>query len=304
MKKTFFKILMLVAFVGFAGMSALAVSNLQRSIDSNILATSSNIPKTWEDMPESSDARVNLETSASDTVIIYTVSIQNTRQDNSLYLTGIASYLDESHGDRKGFLPLSNTTAEFSYNPDNGTSSWSPLELSSPQNGTDGFRLAHALTLTPAGSDNDTLYIRYQVSPSLDQDVVSNKIVALLDDGSGYTARASTSTSVAVDIKESPYVVAADTENPNPHAIFDEIFGDKSGDNSTVATNNSENGDSAFANPLGAYSEVTALKTLTGVATASTNVDDSFVSTTGMILVGILAVFAIAVIGYIVVVKY
>lgn len=304
MKKKIFKYVMLAAFLMFAGVSAFMVSTLNTTLGSAIIASSSEIPKAWSELPVSADAKVSLDVSTSDALVIYTAAIQNTRADENLYLTNFASYLDEAHGSKNGFLPLDQTTAEFTYNPDDNAS-WNPLELSAPRNGAKGFRLANSLTLGSAGSDTDTLYVRFQVTPSLDQDVVSDKVAALVDDGYGYSSLASASTSVAVNIESMPVVVAADTPIENPHAIFDELFGDGSTDNSETSTValNDDSGESAFAQPLGVSTELSNLKTLASAIDTDDSVDSSFISTTNMILIAILGVFAIAFIGYIVVVK-
>lgn len=325
MSRNFFKAVMVGAFVAFAGISILTINNIHREVTSTVLASNSSIPRAWSDFPATSDAVASLDVVTSDEVIIYTVKLQNTR-DLTLYLTNFASYLDEAHGDRDGFLNLTADTAEASYD-ESDPSSWFALSLSAPKNGLTGFRLANNLALGPAGSDIDTLYLRFQVSPSLDQDVVSNKITALLDDANGYTSVATASTSVAVNIEEAPItVVAADTSSENPHALFDRLAAgttsaatassssslatsDASADSSSSSSNPatvavSDDVDSAFARPLGVFAEQLDLKTVASVVTSAETVDDSFINTTNLILVGILGVFAIAFIGYIVVVKF
>lgn len=306
MSKKIFQIIMVMAFVAFAGFSAITVITTRKGIDATVIATKSQTPEAWANIPASADVKTNLDVTTDGSIVLYTASITNTKEDGSLYLTNFASYLDEAHGDNDGFLPLSSDTVEYTYSPTDA-SSWQALGLSAPKNGTTGFRLANAITIGPAGSNTDTVYVRYQISPSADQDVVSNKVAVLIDDIYGYKSSATTSASVAINIVEAdPYIVAADTPNPNPHAIFDELFGDgnSSSENATtVAVNEDENGESAFTQPLGAFSEVTDLKTIASVTTTETEVDDSFLSTASMILIAILAVFAIAFVGYIVVVK-
>ena len=306
MSKKIFQVIMVAAFVAFAGFSAITVINTRKGIDSTVITSKIQTPESWSNIPTSSDAKTSLDVATDNSVVLYTASITNTKEDGSLYLTNFASYLDEAHGNHDGFLPLNNETAEYSYNPTD-TNSWQTLNISAPKNGMDGFRLDNSLAIGPAGSNTDTIYIRFQIAPTADQDVVSNKVAVVVDDGYGYRSSATASTSVATNIVEAdPYVVAADTPNANPHAIFDKLFGegDSSSDGATtVAVNEDGTGESAFTQPLGAFSEVTDLKTIANVATSNTEVDGSFTSTASMILLAILAVFAIAFIGYIVVVK-
>ncbi len=306
MSKKIFQFVMVAAFVAFAGFSAITVIGLRQNIDTTAIASNSQTPESWANFPVSADVKTNLDVATDSSVALFTTSVTNTKEDGLLYLTNLASYLDEAHGDHDGFLPLDSETAEYTYTPDD-SSSWQALSISAPKNGVTGFRLTNALALGPAGSNTDTLYIRFQVSPSADDDIISDKVAFLLDDNYGYRSSATASTSVAIHIVENdPYIVATDdTTNTNPHAIFDELFGDNSNSSntSTVATKEDENGDSAFAQPLGVFSEVTELKTIATVANTDTEVDGSFMSTASIILVAILVVFAIALIGYIIVVK-
>ena len=304
MKKNIFKVAMFAALIGFTGVSAIMVKNIHQSVGSAIIASSNSTPAAWSEIPTSSDAKVELDVITNDAVVLYTVKITNTRSDDPIYLTNLASYLDEAHGNHDGFLPLNSNTVEYTYNPADAES-WTALELSAPKNSTKGFRLANTLAIAPSSP----LYVRYQLTPSLDQDVLSNKVAVLLDDGSGYLASATGSNSVAIDIESSPVVVAADTESSNPNAIFDEmaaagVEGDTNVSVEQTIAASEDNGDSAFARPLGVFSEVTNLQTVASIATADNTVDENFVNVTSIILVSILAVFAIAFIGYIVVVKY
>ncbi len=305
MKKNIFKIVMIAAFVAFAGLSLAIVNNIHRTVETTVLATNSSLPRAWDGFSTSADAVTTLDVVTSDTVAIYTVSIKNT-SSSTLYLENLASFMDEAHGDRDGFLPLSSENTEYSYS-ENNPDAWSALSLSAPKNGLDGFRLANSLAIGPAGSDTDTLFIRYQVSPSLDKDVISNNFAGLLKKTDGSSVVTTGSTSVAINIESAdPFVVAADTPSNDPHAIFDQLYAEEHGgatEPSTVAVAE-DDADSAFARPLGVFSEQLSIKTVASVATSTETVDGDFIATTNLILVGILAVFAIAFIGYIVVVKF
>lgn len=305
MKQNIFKVIMFAAFVAFAGVSIATVNSIHSAFTATTLASTSSIPRSWSSLPPSSSVVTSLDVTTSDTLAIYSVSIKNAT-NSTLHLTNLASFMDEAHGTHDGFLPLNSDNVEFSYDATDNDS-WAPLLLSKPGNGRNDFRLASALPLGSVGSDTDTIYLRYQVAPSLNEDVITNKLAVVLDDN-GISSVAVASGSVAINIVETenvPYVVAADTPSENPHAIFDRLAAGEldAGTEATVAASD-DNADSAFANPLGVSSEQLGIKTLASVVTSGESVDTDFITTTNLILVGLLAVFVIAFVGYIVVVKF
>ena len=308
MKQNIFKVIMLTAFVAFAGVSIATVNSIHNAFTATILASSTSVPHAWSSLPPSSDVTTSLDATTSDTIVIYTASLKNAK-DSALSLTNLASFMDEAHGTHDGFLPLNAENTEFSYDATD-ENSWNALSLSLPGNSKNSFRLADALTLGPAGSSTDTLYIRYQISPSTNEDVVSNRLIAVLGDADGSSSVAIASGSVAINIVEttSPSVVAADTTSENPHALFDRLAAGESLEYATetpvTVANVDEDADSAFAKPLGVSSEALGIKTIASAVTSGESVDSDFITTTNLILVGLLAVFVIAFVGYIIVVKF
>ncbi len=305
MKKSFFRYTMITALIAFVGITAITVAGIHDELSENVVVSSSGIPKTWSKMPISSDAVVSLDASANDSLVQYTITISNTRSDSSLYLTNLASYLEETHGTNVGFLPLAENTVEYTYNPGD-TDSWQALRISDPGNGRQDFRLNNNLEIGSTRSVNNTLYVRYQVAASLNEDILDDKVAVILNDGGSFNTIATASASVAVQSNDSAYpqVIAEESVGTPTREVFNELAEEPADSKVETIAANTDSVDSAYANPLGVHTSSTELQTLVSTAETVNSVDGDFVNATSMTLISILAVFSVAFIGYIVISRY
>ncbi len=136
----------------------------ERSTDgSNTKITISNM--NW---PISADSKLNAKVAkrienTESNLVEFNSSIVNRDPENDLNIERIAAYIEDITEDGQkntGFLPLSSKTLFYSANPED-KDSWQAVEISAPENSSDGFKLQNPLRLAPAGTDGDRLYFRY-----------------------------------------------------------------------------------------------------------------------------------------------
>ncbi len=88
--------------------------------------------------------------------------VKNRDPENPLDLERLAAYIQETTDDgiQTGYLSLDKTTLWYTTTPED-ESSWQLIDISAPENSTNGFKLATPITMAPAGQPGDTLYFRY-----------------------------------------------------------------------------------------------------------------------------------------------
>ena len=120
----------------------------------------------------------------------YITSITNRDTINNINLCKFASFLSdtdvETGNETVGYIPLSSSNLEYTFTPNDETS-WSSLEINAPASSSDGFKLSTPITLTPSGSTNSTLYLRYNVSPDDSSIKYVNTAAYYTENTSGYS---------------------------------------------------------------------------------------------------------------------
>lgn len=156
-----------VAFILFATLVAFIVNNIGGTIaNTNAIFNSEGVPLNWANSIDSATdlvSGVSAElVSYDDYFVQYNPYLKNAGSSGH-YLTHLASYLNAASGDGHGFVPLNESTIEYTYTPDN-SDSWQHLAISAPSNTRDGFKLSTPLYLGPDGTPMSTVYFRYGIS--------------------------------------------------------------------------------------------------------------------------------------------
>ncbi len=147
-------------------------------------------------------------------LVEFNTYVKNRDPENPLDLERLAAYITETtaEGTQTGYLPLDKTTLWYTTTPED-ESSWQLIDISAPENSTDGFKLANPITMAPAGQPGDTLYFRYYGETS-DQAGSMSSTVSYYTTMSGNAGV--TYDSDAVDYDEDQPVTPTPDPNPNP----------------------------------------------------------------------------------------
>lgn len=270
-----------VAFILCAILVAFIVYNIKTSVaNTSAVLNDSGVPLSWSNSVEPAKdlvAGVSAEmVSYDDYFVQYNPYLKNSGHDGH-YLTHIASYLDTTSGDGHGFIPLSESTIEYTYTPDD-SGSWTHLAVSGPSNTLDGFKLSTPLYLGPDGTPMSTIYFRYGVSADTSHsDHLTDAVSFLVMDESKTTKSLSvTKTALAYEASDSsddPIIAAVDPSN----------------DSEGTATK-----------PLGAVSYVSNTDIIASVHTADTDSSDSptIISSQALMII-LISVFCSAILLYI-----
>lgn len=101
-------------------------------------------------------------------IVKYNTSITNRDPSYPLDLIKLAAYIEEqpeAEDKKRGFLPLSISTLEYTTTPSN-KDSWQSVEISNPTGTLEGFTLKNSIRMSPYGSAGDTLYFRFYAETS------------------------------------------------------------------------------------------------------------------------------------------
>lgn len=270
-----------IAFILCAVLVAFIVNNIKISIaNSPAILNESGIPLSWNnsiDPAKDLVSGVSAELVNYDNHFVqYNPYLKNTGP-NGHYLTHLASYLDTTSGDGHGFIPLNESTVEYTYTPED-SDSWTHLAISAPSNTLDGFKLSTPLYLGADGTPMSTIYFRYGISAdTTHSDHLTDSVSFLVSDESKTTETlSSTKTAIAYEASD---------------AASDPIIA------TTDPANDSEG---TVAKPLGVVSYVSNTDIIASVHTADTDSSDSptIISSQALMII-LISVFCSAILLYI-----
>ncbi|MBO7720369.1 hypothetical protein J6S35_01890 [Candidatus Saccharibacteria bacterium] len=271
-KMTIVGIVATTAFVAFAGFTAQSVINMSDLVSRASLSDDKGVPSIWSGTAYSSAISTSTQVKDAGDHLAYLTVIENKSSHIPVYLTSIASRINDSKN--TGFISFDQGSIEYSYSA--SSSAW--MEISGTvDNGT--YKLDNALRLGPASTSSNKVYLRYKLSPEAGN--VSDKISLLFEDEDGATSIATSESSIAYEKLENE-VVAIE----NSHSTAD--------DNSA---------ESAFAEPLGAVSEATSLSTITTSSIGSINIPPEAMTASLVAVVAVLGIFVGSLITFLIIKK-
>ena len=273
---TIASIIALVAFLGVASFSAISVTSIASIVEGKVLANKDGVPKAWDTYDTAESVQATTETQINDSYVEYTASIKNS-DNNVVSLTHLSSYVEEE-GTRGGFVPLAENTLEYTYNPED-KNSWSPVKISAPSNKEDGYKLDSALYIGEEGTNTDTIYFRYSVSPAEDG-TVNDKVAFVTEDASGDAAVSVSNSSV--EYQKTPVETASDT-------------------NTETNPSNTENGDSSYAKPLGVSSKAPTTTIVNASSLGAISISEETVTPSIIVVFVALGIFATSLIVYLII---
>ena len=222
-----------VAFILIAGFVAFIVNNIKNSVEtSTALFNDSGVPLAWANSLEKSQdivSGVSAElVNYEDHFIQYSPYIKNA-SSSPHFLTHLASYLTATSGDSHGFVPLNESTIEYTYTPDNANS-WKHLAISAPANTHEGFKLTTPLYLGPSGDTTSTIYFRYGVATDVSHsDRLTDEVSFIVtDESKSAEALSVTQTAIAYeapDAEGSSVVATVDPSASDPEGVATKPLG-------------------------------------------------------------------------------
>jgi hypothetical protein len=185
-------IILSLVFVSVIGVTAFSITNVVSVVEANAPASKSGIPKDWNNYEQKTSVGSEISSRiVNDEYVQYTTSLKNNSNTESLSITHFASYIDGNRND--GFIPLSYNSLEYTYDSDNADS-WTPIDISSPDNGNDGFKFNHNIYVGISGSYTDTVYLRYNVDMSANDGLVDDVVAYIVETKDGNVSVATNST--------------------------------------------------------------------------------------------------------------
>lgn len=265
--------LALVAFVGVAMFATISVTSIASLVEGNIVANKNGVPTEWESLSKEAEVTAKTESKVvSNDYVQYVASIKN-EDDSTLSLTHVSSYVTAESS--KGFVPLAENTLEYTYDPINANS-WTPVKISAPENSEEGFKLDTSLYLGETNSNTDTIYFRYNVSPT-EEGTVSDTVAFVTKDWHG---------DVAVTVSENT-------------VEYQKAVSENANDNIEVA--DPESGDGTYAKPLGVSSEAPSASVVNAATLGAISVSEETITPSIIVMLVALGIFALALVVYLVV---
>ncbi len=195
-------------FIVFATLVGFVVNHISSSVaNTSAVLNRSGVPLKWSssitpatDLVSGVSAKL---VNYNEYFVQYTPYLKNAGSSGH-YLTHIASYLTTTSGDGHGFVPLGDSTIEYTYTPDQ-SDSWQHLAVSSPSNTSEGFKLTSPLYLAPDGTPMNTIYFRYGISADTSHSEYLNHQVSFLvtDESRANTTLSTTQTILAYEPTDS-----------------------------------------------------------------------------------------------------
>ena len=155
-------------------------------------------------------------------LVEFKTHVKNRDPENPLDLERLAAYIQETTDDetQTGYLSLDKTALWYTATPED-ESSWQLIDISAPENSTDGFKLATPITMAPAGQPGDTLYFRYYGETSAATGSMSST-VSYYTTMSGNAGVTYSSDTVDYDVDDQPINPTPNpTPNPDPEPTPD-----------------------------------------------------------------------------------
>ncbi|MBQ3309060.1 hypothetical protein IJG78_00075 [Candidatus Saccharibacteria bacterium] len=288
---TYASIFALIAFLGFAAFTTASVTNIASIVESNILANKNGVPEGWDSLSGRDTVEASTTATVNDGYVEYVTSLKNSDQNDSLSLTHVSSFVSEE--DSSGFVPLAEKTLEYTYDPAN-ENSWTPVPISAPENSDDGFKLKNALYVGQGGSNTDTIYFRYNVSPA-DDGTIEDKVSFVTENATGDTSLTTTTNSLDYQKSQNP---VSDNSETSTASNTEEVA--ENPDGQEIDTS-SEETESTYTKPLGVSSKTPSTSVMNASTLGSISISPDAISKSIIVIVIALGIFAISLIVYLVV---
>lgn len=257
-----------LAFIIFAGFTAISVLNVSDLISQSSFSGKDGVPNAWTGTTYSSPISTSTEVRVSEDHLSYLATIENT-DSTEVYLTDIASLISDSK--HTGFLAFDPSSLEYSY-AKNATS-WNEL---SGVNKDGVYELDNAIRIGAMGTSSSKVYLRYNLSP--ENGNVTDKISFRVKNAEGEYSVAVSDSSIAYEDTTNE-IVAVGSSRTN----LDE-----------------ENGESAFAEPLGVFSEGSNLSLISTASAALAAISPESTTASIIIIVAILGLFVGSLIAFLI----
>ena len=267
-KMAIISVIALVLFIAFAGFTAHSVFKVSDLVSHSSFSNKDGIPTLWEGTTFSSPVSINTEVKSAGDHLSYITVIENKSIDGELYLTDLASRVSDSK--HTGFISFAPSSLGYSYSGND--LNWTQVDGLN-KDGT--YQIGRAIRIGPATSSSNKLYIRYNLSP--ENGNVTDKISFRLKDSAGNYSVASSESSIAYE-QTSSEVVAVENKRTD--------------DNS---------GESAFAEPLGVFSEASSLSSISTSAITLATISPESITTSTIIVIAILGLFVGSMIAFLVI---
>ena len=258
-----------LAFVAFAGVTAFSVSNVSDLISRSSFSGKDGVPTAWTGTTYSSPVSTNTEVKNAGDHLAYLATIEN-KESNEVFLTDIASLISDNQ--HTGFITFNPSSIEYSYSKNSAT--WNTL---SGVNLDGVYKLNDAIRIGAAGTSSNRVYLRYNLSP--DYGNVTDKISFRVKDINDNYSVAVSDSSIAYEETVNE-VVAASSSRTNL---------------------DSSSSESAFAEPLGAFSEDSDLSTISTTTAAIAAISPESTTASIIIVIAILGLFVGSLIAFLVI---
>lgn len=258
-----------LTFVAFAGVTAFSVSNVSDLISRSSFSGKDGVPTAWTGTTYSSPVSTNTEVKNAGDHLAYLATIEN-KESNEVFLTDIASLISDNQ--HTGFITFNPSSIEYSYSKNSAT--WNTL---SGVNQDGVYKLNDAIRIGAAGTSSNRVYLRYNLSP--DYGNVTDKISFRVKDINDNYSVAVSDSSIAYEETVNE-VVAASSSRTNL---------------------DSSSSESAFAEPLGAFSEDSDLSTISTTTAAIAAISPESTTASIIIVIAILGLFVGSLIAFLVI---
>lgn len=258
-----------LTFVAFAGVTAFSVSNVSDLISRSSFSGKDGVPTAWTGTTYSSPVSTNTEVKNAGDHLAYLATIEN-KESNEVFLTDIASLISDNQ--HTGFITFNPSSIEYSYSKNSAT--WNTL---SGVNLDGVYKLNDAIRIGAAGTSSNRVYLRYNLSP--DYGNVTDKISFRVKDINDNYSVAVSDSSIAYEETVNE-VVAASSSRTNL---------------------DSSSSESAFAEPLGAFSEDSDLSTISTTTATIAAISPESTTASIIIVIAILGLFVGSLIAFLVI---
>ena len=268
-KMTIASIIALVSFIAFVGFTTMSVMNVSDLISRSSFSDRDGIPNLWEGTTFSSPVSINTEVKSAGDHLSYLTVIENKDSEGALVLTDLASRISDSK--HTGFIAFAGDSLEYSYSR-GSEATWTQVNGHNIE-GT--YTLDRPIQIGPAGEDNSRVYLRYNLSP--ENGNVTDKISFRLQDIDNNYSVASSESSIAYEETSSEIVA---------------VENNRSDDNS---------GESAFAEPLGVFSESSNLSSISTASAVLASISPESASASTIVIIAVLGLFVGSLIAFLII---
>lgn len=267
-KMTTVSIIALALFIAFVGFTGFSVFNISGLISRASYSNKDGVPTLWDGATFSSPVSINTEVKSAGDHLSYLAIIENKSMDGELYLTDLASRVSDSK--HVGFINFDPSSLGYSYSGND--TAWTLIDGLN-KDGT--YQISKAIRIGPANSSSNRLYIRYDLSP--ENGNVTDKISFRLKNSAGNYSVATSESSIAYE-QTSSEIVAVENNRKDD-----------------------DSGESAFAEPLGVFSESSNLSAISTSAIAMATISPESITASTIIIIAVLGLFVGSMVAFLVI---